>query len=121
MYGRPKPFHVVVDESKVKTRNRRLSGRLFACGASPVEIHVVFLRYNALKQYTSSFPKAIRIDATFHFTCVQSKNNSLEFCTHSPRHIKNNDYQNGLADILCKALQFERIIRNSKYEVYLNF
>ena len=74
--------------------------------ASPVEIHAVFccLRHNGLEQYTSSFLKTIRTDATFNFTCVLGSITKLEFYTRTLRHFKNDDYQNGLADILCKAI-----------------
>ena len=75
--------------------------------ASPVEIHAVFccLRHNGLEQYTSSFFKTIRTDATLNFTCVLGSITKLEFYTRTLRHFKNDDYQNGLADFLCKAIQ----------------
>ena len=74
--------------------------------ASPVEIHAVFccLRHNGLEQYTSSFLKRIRTDVTFNLTCVLGSIINLEFCIRSLRHSKNDDYQNGLADFLCKAI-----------------
>ena len=51
------------------------------------------------------FLKTIRTKVTFIFTRVHGSITKLEFCTRSLRHYKNDDYQNGLADFLCKAIQ----------------
>ena len=56
------------------------------------------------------FLKTIRADATFNFACVHGPITNLEFCARSLRHLKNDDYQNGLADFLCKAIHLQKLI-----------
>ena len=51
------------------------------------------------------FLKTIRADVTFNFPCVLGSITNVEFCIRSLRHSKHDDYQNGLADFLCKAIQ----------------
>ena len=77
------------------------------------ESQQVQLKFMLFLLFTSQWPRAvhvkflktIRTKVTFIFTRVHGSITKLEFCTRSLRHYKNDDYQNGLADFLCKAIQ----------------
>ena len=76
------------------------------------------LRHNGLEQYTSTFTKTIRADATFNFACVHGSITNLEICTRQLRSFKSDDYQNGLADILCKATHLFCSYCSRTYSMY---
>ena len=67
------------------------------------------------------FSKTNRTKATFIFTRVHGSITKLEFCTRSLRHYKNDDYQYGLTDFLCKAIQLTIHLSHLKLNVIKHY
>ena len=74
--------------------------------ASPDETAVFFLLRHNIFQSSSFFSsKTIGIDATFKFRYIHEHHNSFTIVRRLLRYLQDRDYQNGLDDIVCEAIQ----------------